>query len=102
MTLLDTFMTPKVLKINPEAPHFASNLSIQKANKLYNQLGGASFCTCKRDCHLNPKCSCMLLGKLCQEKCHQSRSDGKHVKCTNCLLPNDIMVAEPMTLNNSD
>ena len=80
-------MTAPMMRINPIVPNFGQNLSIAKASALYNSLGGSNFCKCGTNCLKNKKCSCVSLGKLCSEKCHKKRKDGKEVYCGNCPLP---------------
>lgn len=80
------YMTAEILKINPMKPNFEKNLSIATASAKYNALGGATVCRCKTNCLLSKRCSCMNLGKLCTDKCHGKRKDGKSVKCDNCYI----------------
>jgi hypothetical protein len=81
-------ITPEMLKINPTIPNFNQDLTVPKASALYNMLGGATFCRCKTNCLISKRCSCIALGKLCVEKCHGKRKDGKPIKCENCAQTN--------------
>lgn len=80
-------MTAQMLRINPMVPKFGQNLSVAKASALYNSLGGSNFCKCGTNCLKNKKCSCVALGKLCSNKCHKKRKDGKGIHCDNCPFP---------------
>ena len=100
-------MTAEVMQIDPKIHNFKQNLSLETANAMYNEMGGAKFCRCLKDCLSNKRCSCISLGKLCRPKCHGKRKDGKPVRCRNCppkkriQIKNIIIVGKTVLLELS-
>jgi len=45
-------MTAAILRIDTSRVDFKKKLSIGDARKLYNKLGGKTFCQCTKDCAL--------------------------------------------------
>jgi hypothetical protein len=82
----EEYMTPEIVQIDTMKPKFdAKILSVEEASAKHNILGEKSYCQCRKDCALVPKCSCIALGKLCREKCHGGSKNMNKVKCSNCI-----------------
>ncbi len=90
-------MLADILKFDPENSNMLHDLTVAQASQKYNQLGGKSFCRCKRNCVLNKKqCSCIALGILCRDKCHGIKKGCNPVHCSNYAMPGALPQAAPV------
>jgi hypothetical protein len=87
MISFEPTMTAAILRIDTSRVDFKKKLSIGDARKLYNKLGGKTFCQCRKDCALTKNCKCIAHGRLCTSKCHSTGADGLPVTCSNCFTP---------------